>query len=121
MTTRLQALYADAARNRLAQYADWCTPCTPPSDSRRWYRVTSETSTAVAPATTPVPPRSMLDKIWDSHVVFQGAGEPAILYIDMHYVHEVTSPQAFDGLRLTGRRVRRRSEPSPLARALLRR
>ncbi|HEV3310768.1 MAG TPA: 3-isopropylmalate dehydratase large subunit [Chloroflexota bacterium] len=49
----------------------------------------------------------MLDKIWDSHVVRATADEPDILYIDMHYVHEVTSPQAFDGLRLNGRGVRR--------------
>jgi 3-isopropylmalate/(R)-2-methylmalate dehydratase large subunit len=52
-------------------------------------------------------PKTMLDKIWESHVVFQEPGEPAILYIDMHFVHEVTSPQAFDGLRLHGRTVRR--------------
>src|ERR1700730_18217525 len=52
-------------------------------------------------------PRTMLDKIWDRHVVHQEPGEPAILYIDMHFVHEVTSPQAFDGLRLHGRKVRR--------------
>ncbi|HEX6508721.1 MAG TPA: 3-isopropylmalate dehydratase large subunit [Chloroflexota bacterium] len=52
-------------------------------------------------------PRSMLDKIWERHVVHQEPGEPDILYIDMHYVHEVTSPQAFDGLRLNGRSVRR--------------
>jgi 3-isopropylmalate/(R)-2-methylmalate dehydratase large subunit len=49
----------------------------------------------------------MLDKIWDTHVVRHADGDPDILYIDMHYVHEVTSPQAFDGLRLHGRRVRR--------------
>src|SRR5947209_2242669 len=52
-------------------------------------------------------PRTMLDKIWDRHVVHEAPGEPALLYIDMHYVHEVTSPQAFEGLRLQGRRVRR--------------
>jgi 3-isopropylmalate/(R)-2-methylmalate dehydratase large subunit len=52
-------------------------------------------------------PQTMLDKIWERHVVFQETGEPAILYIDRHYVHEVTSPQAFDGLRLHGRTVRR--------------
>ena len=52
-------------------------------------------------------PRTMFDKIWDAHVVRQEAGQPAILYIDLHLVHEVTSPQAFEGLRLTGRRVRR--------------
>ena len=49
----------------------------------------------------------MLDKIWDEHVVDAPASGPAILYIDLHLVHEVTSPQAFEGLRLAGRRVRR--------------
>jgi len=49
----------------------------------------------------------MLDKIWDAHVVDERPGEPALLYIDLHVVHEVTSPQAFEGLRLAGRRVRR--------------
>jgi 3-isopropylmalate/(R)-2-methylmalate dehydratase large subunit len=49
----------------------------------------------------------MFEKIWDAHVVREVANEPAILYIDLHLVHEVTSPQAFDGLRLAGRRVRR--------------
>jgi 3-isopropylmalate/(R)-2-methylmalate dehydratase large subunit len=47
------------------------------------------------------------EKIWDRHVVRQAAGEPDLLYIDLHLVHEVTSPQAFDGLRIGGRRVRR--------------
>ncbi len=51
-------------------------------------------------------PRTMLEKIWDEHLVVQPAGEPALLYIDLHLVHEVTSPQAFDGLRSAGRRVR---------------
>jgi 3-isopropylmalate/(R)-2-methylmalate dehydratase large subunit len=46
-------------------------------------------------------------KIWDSHLVRQAPGEPDLLYIDLHLVHEVTSPQAFDGLRLEGRRIRR--------------
>src|SRR5690606_210461 len=49
----------------------------------------------------------MFEKIWDAHVVHQEPGKPAILYIDLHLVHEVTSPQAFEGLRLAGRRVRR--------------
>ena len=44
---------------------------------------------------------------WEAHVVRQGEGEPDLLYIDLHLLHEVTSPQAFDGLRLTGRTVRR--------------
>ncbi len=52
-------------------------------------------------------PRTMFEKIWDDHVVYQGPGKPAILYIDLHLVHEVTSPQAFDGLRMNGRKARR--------------
>jgi 3-isopropylmalate/(R)-2-methylmalate dehydratase large subunit len=51
--------------------------------------------------------KSLFDKIWDAHVVREPAGEPTLLYVDLHLVHEVTSPQAFDGLRLAGRRVRR--------------
>jgi len=51
--------------------------------------------------------RTLFDKIWDAHVVDQEPGKPAILYIDCHLVHEVTSPQAFEGLRLAGRKVRR--------------
>jgi 3-isopropylmalate/(R)-2-methylmalate dehydratase large subunit len=49
----------------------------------------------------------MLDKIWDAHVVHSQADRPDLLYIDLHLIHEVTSPQAFDGLRLAGRQVRR--------------
>ena len=53
-------------------------------------------------------PRTLSQKIWDRHVVTAGlGGDPDLLYIDLHLVHEVTSPQAFDGLRLTGRSVRR--------------
>src|SRR3954464_2654271 len=52
-------------------------------------------------------PRTLAEKIWDAHVVRHADGEPDLLYIDLHLVHEVTSPQAFDGLRLAGRRVRR--------------
>ncbi|MEL7156394.1 MAG: 3-isopropylmalate dehydratase large subunit [Actinomycetota bacterium] len=52
--------------------------------------------------------RTLADNVWDAHVVNRGAdGEPDLLYIDLHLVHEVTSPQAFDGLRLAGRKVRR--------------
>ena len=51
--------------------------------------------------------QTMFEKIWDSHVVHQEPKKPALLYIDLHLVHEVTSPQAFDGLRLAGRKVRR--------------
>ncbi len=52
-------------------------------------------------------PRTLAEKVWDRHVVRSAEGEPDLLYIDLHLVHEVTSPQAFDGLRLTGRSVRR--------------
>ncbi len=52
-------------------------------------------------------PRTLLDKIWDDHVVCDPSGELPLIYIDRHLVHEVTSPQAFEGLRLAGRRVRR--------------
>jgi 3-isopropylmalate/(R)-2-methylmalate dehydratase large subunit len=57
-------------------------------------------------------PRTLAEKVWDDHVVAsgssgQGGTEPDLIYIDLHLVHEVTSPQAFDGLRLAGRRVRR--------------
>jgi 3-isopropylmalate/(R)-2-methylmalate dehydratase large subunit len=51
--------------------------------------------------------RTLIDKIWDAHVVHRHLGEPDLLYVDMHLVHEVTSPQAFDGLRMNDRRVRR--------------
>ncbi len=51
--------------------------------------------------------KTLLDKIWDAHVVVEEPGCPAVLYIDLHLVHEVTSPQAFDGLRRRGLKVRR--------------
>src|ERR1700730_14878591 len=49
----------------------------------------------------------LFDKVWDAHLVASPPGEPPLLYIDLHLVHEVTSPQAFAGLELAGRRVRR--------------
>ena len=52
-------------------------------------------------------PRTMLDKIWDAHLVHSEEGRPDLLYIDLHLLHEVTSAQAFEGLRLAGRTVRR--------------
>ncbi len=51
--------------------------------------------------------RTLAQKLWDDHVVRVAPGEPDLLYVDLHLVHEVTSPQAFEGLRLAGRRVRR--------------
>ncbi|HUK57157.1 MAG TPA: 3-isopropylmalate dehydratase large subunit [Nitrospiria bacterium] len=52
-------------------------------------------------------PKTMFEKIWEAHVVHEEAGRPTLIYIDRHLVHEVTSPQAFEGLRLAGRPVRR--------------
>jgi 3-isopropylmalate/(R)-2-methylmalate dehydratase large subunit len=51
--------------------------------------------------------KTLAEKVWEDHVVRSAAGEPDLLYIDLHLIHEVTSPQAFDGLRLSGRKVRR--------------
>src|SRR5947199_3497238 len=51
--------------------------------------------------------RTLFEKVWDSHVVTHGEGRPDLLYVDLHLVHEVTSPQAFEGLRLAGRKLRR--------------
>jgi len=55
----------------------------------------------------PGSPETLSDKIWERHVVHSAPGEPDLLFIDLHLVHEVTSPQAFEGLRLAGRTVRR--------------
>jgi 3-isopropylmalate/(R)-2-methylmalate dehydratase large subunit len=52
-------------------------------------------------------PSTLFEKTWESHVVHEEAGRPSLIWIDRHLVHEVTSPQAFEGLRLSGRRVRR--------------
>src|SRR3546814_18752356 len=52
-------------------------------------------------------PRTLYDKIWDAHVVERRDDGTCLIYIDRHLVHEVTSPQAFEGLRVAGRRVRR--------------
>src|SRR5258707_12606969 len=52
-------------------------------------------------------PRTLFEKVWDAHVVRAASNEPTLLYIDLHLVHEVTSPQAFDGLRAANRPVRR--------------
>jgi 3-isopropylmalate/(R)-2-methylmalate dehydratase large subunit len=54
-----------------------------------------------------MPPKTMFEKIWDAHLVKEEPGKPALIYIDLHLVHEVTSPQAFEGLRLAERVVRR--------------
>ncbi len=51
--------------------------------------------------------KNIIEKVWESHVVHREEGKPDLLYIDLHLIHEVTSPQAFEGLRLAGRKVRR--------------
>jgi 3-isopropylmalate/(R)-2-methylmalate dehydratase large subunit len=57
--------------------------------------------------TTQSSPKTLFEKVWQQHLVAAPEGEPSILYIDLHLVHEVTSPQAFDGLRMAGRKLRR--------------
>lgn len=52
-------------------------------------------------------PKTIIEKVWNKHIVHQEEGTPDLLYIDLHLIHEVTSPQAFEGLRLNGRKVRR--------------
>ena len=54
-----------------------------------------------------MPPRTLFEKLWDSHVVHEEPGRPTILYVDLHLLHEVTSAQAFEGLRVAGRKLRR--------------
>ena len=54
-----------------------------------------------------MPAMTMFEKIWDAHVVQEEPGQASVIYIDLHLLHEVTSPQAFDGLRMAGRQVRR--------------
>ncbi|HKS95530.1 MAG TPA: aconitase family protein, partial [Terriglobia bacterium] len=54
-----------------------------------------------------MPPRTLYEKIWEAHVVREEPGEPTLIYIDRHLIHEGTSPQAFSGLKAAGRKVRR--------------
>ena len=55
--------------------------------------------------------KSIFDKLWDRHVITGVEGQPQLMYVDQHYIHEVTSPQAFQGLRDAGRKVRRPDLP----------
>ena len=64
-------------------------------------------SASPSPTSAADRPRTLAEKVWDRHVVRSEEGQPDLLYIDLHLVHEVTSPQAFEGLRMTGRTVRR--------------
>src|SRR5699024_9725012 len=52
-------------------------------------------------------PKTIIEKIWDKHIVHEEEGKPDLIYIDLHLIHEVTSPQAFEGLRLKNRELRR--------------
>jgi 3-isopropylmalate/(R)-2-methylmalate dehydratase large subunit len=61
----------------------------------------------IATQTTNSTSRTLFEKVWQQHLVAAPAGEPSLLYIDLHLIHEVTSPQAFDGLRMAGRKLRR--------------
>src|SRR5581483_5669437 len=60
----------------------------------------------IAKLIIPAMPQTLFEKIWKEHVVTVPDGQPPLLYVDLHLVHEVTSPQAFEGLRAAGRRVR---------------
>ena len=60
-----------------------------------------------APPVEPAKPRTLFEKIWDAHLVDRQDDGTCVIYIDRHLVHEVTSPQAFEGLRMAGRQVRR--------------
>ena len=62
---------------------------------------------SASPPPPPPPPRTLFEKIWDSHVVDRQDDGTCVIYIDRHLVHEVTSPQAFEGLRMANRPVRR--------------
>src|SRR5881396_3911953 len=68
---------------------------------------TIEREDSMSNSTAGARPRTLFEKVWDDHVVAQEENSPAILYVDLHLVHEVTSPQAFTGLRQRGLKVRR--------------
>ena len=72
-----------------------------------WRPVDSITDLVIKETRTDMPPQTMFEKIWDSHLVHEEPEQPSVIYIDLHLVHEVTSAQAFDGLRMAGRGVRR--------------
>src|SRR5262245_53400543 len=82
-------------------------PAPIPTSSLRACRRTCARSTRSANEWRRVMKRTLFDKIWDAHVVAEEPGRPAVLYVDLHLVHEVTSPQAFAGLAERGLRVRR--------------
>src|SRR5476649_2797153 len=82
-------------------------PCEPPRAAARSRRIMAFRKKSATPPPPPPPPRTLFEKIWDSHVVHRQDDGTCVIYIDRHLVHEVTSPQAFEGLRNAGRPVRR--------------
>jgi 3-isopropylmalate/(R)-2-methylmalate dehydratase large subunit len=72
-----------------------------------WNGIRNRTGSAVRQTGGKAMGRTLAEKVWDDHVVRRAEGEPDLLFIDLHLLHEVTSPQAFDGLRRSGRQVRR--------------
>src|SRR5262249_7951499 len=89
-------------RSRVAKAA----PCAPPRAAEGGRRAMAIRKKA-APPPPPPPPRTLFEKIWDAHVVHRQDDGTCVIYIDRHLVHEVTSPQAFEGLRMAARPVRR--------------
>src|SRR5512134_3441917 len=73
---------------------------------RGWTGRRERGSIGATMASSTLAPRTLAEKVWERHVVHRAEGEPDLLYVDLHLVHEVTSPQAFDGLRMSGRGVR---------------
>src|SRR5690606_20647744 len=75
--------------------------------NERDYRESCRSSLTMRRGGWMVKPKTIFEKIWENHVVVEEENKPALLYIDLHLVHEVTSPQAFEGLRINNRKVRR--------------
>src|SRR5471032_3568696 len=97
---------ARAARSSRRKSPRKRRPCAPPRAAARSRRTMAFRKKSATPPPPP-PPRTLFEKIWDSHVVHRQDDGTCVIYIDRHLVHEVTSPQAFEGLRIAGRPVRR--------------
>src|SRR5712664_1868064 len=93
-----------AARSSRRKSPGATAPCAPPGAARSRPAMAFRKKAAPPP---PPPPRTLFEKIWDAHIVHRQDDGTCVIYIDRHLVHEVTSPQAFEGLRMAGRPVRR--------------